>query len=422
MRRLKEKTNKLKKIIEGEKKLSYLSQILGDYLVSIITVAVTFFLIFAVDRLLVRTKIIHKDIKFTKQLIQFIILSIGLIFVVFSLPISNQYKDSILSLLGLLAGATIALSSTTFIANAMSGIMLRIIKPFRTGDYIESDSVFGRVTDIHILHTEVQSIDRDLVTIPNLKLVSNSLKTIRTSGTIIYTCVSLGYDVSRKKIEKNLLLAAEKTGLETPFVHVLELGDFSVTYKVGGLLKNVDSLITTRSDFKKAVLDSLHEVDIEIVSPNFMNQRILKEGSVFIPPKEPVKSEMVEKPLEKKPEEVIFDKAIEAEILGRIGYFLEVLDKKEKEFEQQISSVPEEDKKADLKTKLEFIKSKKENVKTELEAMKKQIGEAEEIIEPDTRSRKLQSLNLKADHLDIRRKMLEKELKEILEKENAEKA
>src|SRR5665811_1144685 len=142
-------------------------------------------------------------------------------------------------------------------------------------------------------------------------------------------------------------------------------------------------------------LDSLHEVDIEIVSPNFMNQRILKEGAVFIPPKEPVKAEVVEKPLEKKPEEVIFDKAIEAEILGRIGYFLEVLEKKEKEFEQQISSVPEEDKKADLNTKLEFIKSKKEDVKTELEAMKKQIGEAEEIIEPDTRSRKLQSLNLK---------------------------
>jgi hypothetical protein len=47
----------------------------------------------------------------------------------------------------------------------------------------------------------------------------------------------------------------------------------------------VESLITTRSDFKKAALDFLHEVDIEIVSPNFMNQRILKEGVVFIPQK-----------------------------------------------------------------------------------------------------------------------------------------
>ncbi|TFH05463.1 MAG: mechanosensitive ion channel [Methanosarcina sp.] len=388
---------------------------------SIITVAVTLFLIYAVDRLLVRTKLIHKDVKFTKQLIQFVILSIGLIFVVFSLPIAAQYKESILSLLEIIAGAAIALSSTTFIANAMSGIMLRIIKPFRVGDYIESENIFGRVTDIHILHTEVQSIDRDLVTFPNLKLVSNPLKTIRTSGTIIFTCISLGYDVPRQKIEKNLLLAAENTGLENPFVHVLELGDFSVTYKVGGLLKNIESLITARSDFKKAVLDALHEAGVEIVSPNFMNQRILKEGTVFIPPKEPLKAEVPEKPPEKKPEEIIFDKAIEAEILGKIELVLSTLEEKEKDLKKQVNSVPEQNRKAELSGKLEFLKARKEEVKTEFEAMKKQMEETEETIEPEMRPRQLQSLNLKADHLDIRRRKLEKELKEILESKNPEK-
>ncbi|AKB29754.1 hypothetical protein MSSIT_3035 [Methanosarcina siciliae T4/M] len=383
--------------------------------------AVTLFLIFAVDRLLARTKLLHTDVKFAKQLIQFVILSIGLIFVVFSLPIAAQYKESILSLLGIIAGAAVALSSTTFIANAMSGIMLRIIKPFRAGDYIESETIFGRVTDVHILHTEVQSIDRDLVTFPNLKLVSNPLKTIRTSGTIISTCVSLGYDVPRRKIEKSLLLAAEKIGLENPFVHVLELGDFSVTYKVGGLLKNIESLITTRSDFKKAVLDSLHEAGVEIVSPNFMNQRILKEGTVFIPPKEPLKVEVPQKPPEKKPEEIIFDKAIEAEILGKIELILSNLEEKEKDLKQQISSVPEQNRKAELSGKLEFLKIRKEEIKTGFETMKKQIEETEEIIEPEMRSRQLQSLNLKADHLDIRRKKLEKELKEILDNKNPEK-
>lgn len=352
---------------------------------SIITAAVTLFLIFAVDRLLAKTKLTFADVKFAKQLIQFIILSIGLILVVFSLPIAGEYKESILGLLGIITGAAVALSSTTFIANAMSGIMLRIIKPFRRGDYIESENIFGRVTDIHILHTEVQSIDRDLVTFPNLKLVSNSLKTIRTSGTVISTCVSLGYDVPRQKIEKNLLLAAEKAGLETPFVHILELGDFSVTYKVGGLLKNVENLITARSDFKKAVLDSLHEDRIEIVSPTFMNQRVLKEGAIFIPPEEPAEAGKTEKFPEKKPEEVIFDKAIEAEILGKIGYLLELLEKKEKELEQQVSSVPEEDGKADLKTKLEFLKDKTGEIKAELEVLKKQIEETEEKPEPEIR-------------------------------------
>lgn len=204
---------------------------------SIITAAVTLFLIFAVDRLLAKTKLTFADVKFAKQLIQFIILSIGLILVVFSLPIAGEYKESILGLLGIIAGAAVALSSTTFIANAMSGIMLRIIKPFRRGDYIESENIFGRVTDIHILHTEVQSIDRDLITFPNLKLVSNSLKTIRTSGTVISTCVSLGYDVPRQKIEKTCSLPQKKPDLKLPSCTFWSLETFQSHTRLGGAFK-----------------------------------------------------------------------------------------------------------------------------------------------------------------------------------------
>lgn len=389
--------------------------VLEDYLGSLIALGVTLVLVFGINYLFRRAKMTTGDIKLIRQLIQLAVLGIGLIIIIFSLPIPYTEKQSILQLLGIIAGATVALSSTTFIANAMSGIMLRIIKPFRVGDFIESEDIFGRVTDIHILHTEVQSVDRDLVTLPNLKLVSSPLKTIRTSGTIICTCVSLGYDVQRTKIEKNLLLAAEKTELESPFVHILELGDFSVTYKVGGLLKNVETLISARSDFKKAVLDTLHEENIEIVSPNFMNQRVLKEGLVFIPPKESAKHELAEKPEEKKPEQIIFDKAIEAEILDRIEKVLENLEKKEKELEQQVHSISDEGQREDLGKKLELLKSRKKEVKTDFETMKKQKEEEEEKIEPERFSRQLQGLNLKTDHLDIMRKKLERELKKVLE-------
>ena len=389
--------------------------VLEDYLGSFIALGVTLVLVFGIDYLFRRAKMIKGDVKLVRQLIQLAVLGIGLIFIIFSLPIPYTNKESIFQLLGIIAGAAIAFSSTTFIANAMSGIMLHIIKPFRVGDYIESETVFGRVTDIHILHTEVQSIDRDLVTLPNLKLVSSPLKTIRNSGTIISTSISLGYDVSWKKIEKDLLLAAEKTGLETPFVQILELGDFSVTYKVGGLLKDVGSLISARSDFKKAVLDALHGDNIEIVSPNFMNQRVLKEGLVFIPPNELAKPEIVEKPAEKKPEQIIFDKAIEAEILDRIEKVLESLENNEKELEQQVNSISDESKKKELKEKLEFLINQKEGAKADFETVKKQKEEDEEKIDPELFSRQVQSLNLKADHLDIMRKKLERELKKIFE-------
>jgi len=98
-----------------------------------------------------------------------------------------------------------------------------------------------------------------MINIPNLKLVSNPLVTISTSGTIISATVSLGYDTPWKHIEKNLIRAAERTYLESPFVHVTELNDHAVTYKVGGLLRDISGLITKKSDLNKAVIDALHE-------------------------------------------------------------------------------------------------------------------------------------------------------------------
>jgi hypothetical protein len=57
-----------------------------------------------------------------------------LIAVIVALPLENSTRGQILSLVGVVLTAIIALSSTTFVANAMAGIMLHATKPFRPGD------------------------------------------------------------------------------------------------------------------------------------------------------------------------------------------------------------------------------------------------------------------------------------------------
>ncbi len=241
---------------------------------SLAILAATIFLVLVL-RLLFRKVSLFKVDSLIRNAVFVIVGFIGFLLVIFALPISGDSKQVIVSAIGIVVGATVALSSTTFVSNGMSGIMLRLSHPFSVGDYIRSGDVFGRVSQKNLFYTEVQSIDRDIITIPNLKLMSNSLTTILSSGTIISTTVSLGYDIPHERIEQALLDGAKKAGLEDSFVHVFELEDFSVTYKVGGLLKNVASLLTDKSNFNKAVLDSLHESHIEIVSPTFMNQRLL---------------------------------------------------------------------------------------------------------------------------------------------------
>ena len=160
-----------------------------------------------------------------------------------------------------------------------------------------------------MFHTEIQTEERDLTTLPNLFLVSHPFTVVRSSGTIISATVSLGYDTSHQVIEKLLLEAALAAQLTDPFVHVLELGDYSVTYRVAGFLSEVKYLLTTRSKLRAKMLATLHEARIEIVSPSFMNQRQMDNTRRVLPTQQSVPAPPSDKEPDTSAESLIFDKA-----------------------------------------------------------------------------------------------------------------
>jgi len=244
------------------------------------------------------------------QLILLGVSAAGLMIVILTMPIGDAARGQILGLIGIVLSAGIALSSTTFLGNAMAGVMLRAVKNFRMGDFIRTGEHFGRVSERGLFHTEIQTEDRELTTLPNLFLVTNPVTTIRSSGTIVSATVSLGYDVPRSKISELLVEAAGRAGLEEPFVQVLELGDFSVTYRIAGLLGEVKQILTARSRLRGCVMDALHEEKVEIVSPTFMNTRVLADGKRFVPR---TRKGSAAEDLDASPESVVFDKAEEAE-------------------------------------------------------------------------------------------------------------
>ena len=218
----------------------------------------------------------NPDLQFRFQLIMLALTMAGGLAVIIALPIDDVLRGQLLSLVGILLSAAIALSSTTFIGNILAGIMLKVVRSARPGDFVTIGDLTGRVTEMDLLHTQVQTEFRDLVTVPNLFMVTQPLHVVRASGTIIHAEVSLGYDVHHGRVSEVLLAA-----LKDAFVQVRELGDFAVSYRVAGLLEDVQSLISARSDLRRAVLDALHAADIEIVSPSFMNTRALAEDRLW---------------------------------------------------------------------------------------------------------------------------------------------
>ncbi len=291
-----------------------------------------------------------------RQFILFMIALCGLIGVLLFLPIPDATREQLFSLLGIALTATIALSSTTFVGNAMSGLMLKSIDAIKLGDFLTVAGHNGRVTELGILHVEIQGEDRGLTTLPNLLLVTNPINIVRSSGTIISATCSLGYDVSRNKIEKHLITAAEKVGLTNPFVQILELGDFSISYRVGGFLEEVKYLISMRSKLRGAILDILHENNVEIVSPHFMNQRVLPADKIFIPKKETVQ----EVSKDKSPEDVMFDKADEAASIGdlqaRIASYAEEIEEIEDQMKESEDKASFKEEKERIKKRIDLLK------------------------------------------------------------------
>ncbi len=232
------------------------------------------------------------------------------------LPIGAELRGQLLSLFGLVLTAIIALSSTTLVGNAMAGVMLRAVGGFHPGDFISVEENFGRVTELGLLHTEVQSEDRDLLTLPNLYLISHPVKVVSATGTLISADVSLGYDAPRRTVEKALMTAAEAAGLAEPFVQIKGLLDHAVAYRVSGFLEEVRGLVSKRTELNASVLDGLHAAGLEIVSPSFVNQRrIAADARVMPTPAPELEPEADAGASGAQPEQMMFDKA---EVAGRL--------------------------------------------------------------------------------------------------------
>jgi small-conductance mechanosensitive channel len=292
------------------------------FLPLLVTLAIVVVVLGVTNRVLDRRWRNNPDAQFRFQLIMLVLTLVGVLAIVVTLPIDESLRNQLLSLIGVLLSAAIALSSTTFIGNILAGIMLKAIRSARPGDFITIGDLTGRITEMDLLHTEVQTEFRDLVTVPNLTMVTQPLQVVRASGTIVTAEVSLGYDLPQATVREHLCRAAEATGLKDAFAHVRELGDFSVTYRVAGLLEDVQSLISARAALRASVLDTLHAAGIEIMSPNFMVTRASSPEARVIPPVQP-RGETEEK---RPPEEIAFDKAAEAASIEELRDAIERID------------------------------------------------------------------------------------------------
>ena len=267
---------------------------------------------------------------------------IGMVIIVLATPVESDTRNQIIGLIGLVISAVFVFSSGNIFANLMAGILLRVTSPFRVGDFIQVNEHFGRVAERGLFDTEVQSESRELIVIPNTFLVTHPVATVRNSGAIVSTSLSLAYDLNHNQIRPLLLEAATAIGLKEPFVHIQALGDFSISYRISGVLTEVKELIAARSNLRIAVLDILHREHIEIVSPG---QRQLDAAEKALPRSARQREKQKAWVDNALAEEIVCDKAEQAEqfsieksqLHGGIAALKEQLETAEGEEKQVVS-------------------------------------------------------------------------------------
>jgi small-conductance mechanosensitive channel len=298
--------------------------------------------------LLARHKDLGSEARLPRQLVLLLLTLLSMVLLIVVAPIQESTRNQILGLLGIVLSGVVALSAAPFVTNFMAAVMLRATRPFTVGNFIRVGELYGKVTERGLFDTEIQTEERELVAIPNATFINQSVTVVRSSGVIISTRVSLGYEVGNETAEPLMLEAAAKAGLEGPYVHIVELGDFSISYKVCGLLRDVESILTARSELNRQLLNTLHQAGVEVASPTITRHITQSESTRILPePTMPVAEEN-----RVKAEEIVFDKAREVERLSTLT----------KDLQQQLEDVDSAEsgaagQKASLEQSLERVKA-----------------------------------------------------------------
>ena len=187
---------------------------------------------------------------------------------------------SLIALLGS-AGIAISLALQGSLSNFAGGVMILMLKPFVTGDYIICQSGEGTVTNIGLIYTTLITVDNKQVVIPNGLLSGSPLTNVTAQDKRrLIISVGIGYDSDLKKakeiMERLLIEKAEILKDEAMEVYVDSLGASSIVLTARGWTRTEDYW-KTKWDLTEAVKYAFDEAGIEIaynkLDVNVMDKR-----------------------------------------------------------------------------------------------------------------------------------------------------
>lgn len=178
---------------------------------------------------------------FTGSLVNVVLTILLIISVVGALGVQTTSFAALLASAGVAVG--MALSGN--LSNFAGGLIILVFKPYKVGDYIESQGVSGTVKEVQIFHTVLNTPDNKVIYIPNGSLSSGvvtnySYQVTRRLEWTFGVDYGTDYEKVRQTLEAVLAKDTRILADPKPLIALNQLADSSINFVVRVWVKSVD--------------------------------------------------------------------------------------------------------------------------------------------------------------------------------------
>lgn len=168
-------------------------------------------------------------------------------------------------------GLAIGLAFQGTLSNFASGIMLLIFRPFKVGDVVNAAGVFGKVDEIELFFTTIDTLDNRRLIVPNTKLFGDTIEnftyhTKRRADINVGVAYGADIDETRRALERAVQRVEKRLKDDDHMVWLDSFGDSAINWQVRVWVPTAD-WAPARQEVIQRIKESLDEAKINIPFP-----------------------------------------------------------------------------------------------------------------------------------------------------------
>ncbi len=181
------------------------------------------------------------------------------------------------------AGLAIGMAFSGTLSNFAGGVMILLFKPFKVGDFVDTQGQQGVVKEIHIFYTYLHTADNKVIIIPNGPVANGNIINFtkadkRRVEWIVGISYGDNYMIAHDAILKFIREDERILNDPEPFVGLGSLMDSSINITIRGWVKT-DDYWPVYFDMNKRIYESFPEMGLTFPFPQ-MDIHITKNESV----------------------------------------------------------------------------------------------------------------------------------------------